>query len=76
LRSVASLEDEFEYLAQLEKMKSTWSKAVDYLTVLEAKQKKWAFAYTHQYFVAGMASTQRQESVNFQVKANLVNNSH
>jgi zinc finger SWIM domain-containing protein 3 len=57
---VASLEDEdeAEYLAQLEAMKASWRNAVDYLTVLEAKQKKWAFAYTHQYFVAGMASTQ------------------
>jgi hypothetical protein len=72
---VASLEDEAEYLAQLEAMKASWSNVVDYLTVLEAKQNKWAFAYTHQYFVAGMASTQRQESVNFQVKANLINNS-
>ena len=71
---VASLEDEAEYLAQLEAMKVRWCNAVHYLTILEAKQKKWAFAYTHQYFVAGMASTQRQESVNFQVKANLINN--
>jgi hypothetical protein len=48
---VASLEDEAEYLAQLEIMKASWGKAVNYLTLLEAKQNKWAFAYTHQYFV-------------------------
>jgi hypothetical protein len=55
---VASLEDEAEYLAQLEITIASWGKSVNYLTVLEAKQKKWAFAYTHQYFVAGIASTQ------------------
>jgi hypothetical protein len=39
------------------------------------KRKKWAFVYSHAHFVAGVASTQRQESVNYQVKCDLVANS-
>jgi hypothetical protein len=31
-------------------------------------QKKLAFAYTHSIFVAGVASTQRQESMNWRIK--------
>jgi hypothetical protein len=36
---------------------------------------KWAFVHTHSNFVAGVSSTQRQEQVNGQIKANLMSNS-
>lgn len=43
--------------------------------VHKANDTKWAFAHTHCHFVAGVSSTQRQEQVNGQIKANLMSNS-
>ena len=35
---------------------------------------QWAFAYTHNNFVAGVSSTQWQEMVNCQIKSALLSN--
>ena len=40
-----------------------------------SKEEKWAFAFTHDNFVAGISSTQGQEMINYQVKSGLLNNS-
>lgn len=56
-------------------MEERWEKARPYLNLLKLKQEKWAFAYTHRHFVAGISSTQRQEMVNYQVKCSLLSNS-
>ena len=41
----------------------------------QGKKTQWAFAYTHNYFVAGVSSSQRQEMVNCQIKSALMSNS-
>ena len=56
-------------------MKTHWPTAESYLNTLESKEEKWAFSFTPSSFVAGVASTQRQELMNFQVKASLLSNS-
>ena len=50
-------------------MERTWDLARDYLKILQSKQEKWAFAFTHSIFTAGVSSTQRQEMINHQVKS-------
>jgi len=72
---VGSIEELDVYNAEFRSLFEKWELCQDYLRVLEEKQRKWAFAYTHCNFVAGVASTQRQESVNFQVKSDLISNS-
>ena len=52
-----------------------YPEAADYLATLKAKEQKWAFSFTHEHFVAGVSSTQRQESINCQIKASLLSNS-
>jgi hypothetical protein len=69
---IASLEDEVDFEDEFQKLKEVWPAAAPYLEYLDSKKRKWAFAYTHAVFVAGVASTQRQESVNFQVKRHLI----
>lgn len=72
---VASIEDMSEYLSEFLAMEDKWVEAATYLGVLKAKQSKWAFAFTHSNFVAGVSSTQRQEMINYQVKSALMSNS-
>ena len=64
-----------EYQGKFKKLHETWPEAANCLSCLKAKQEKWAFAYTHAHFFAGIASTQRQEMINCQVKASLISNS-
>ena len=75
---IGSIEEMEEYLSEWEMLKGKWThKAItsDYIETLEAKQAKLAFAFTHCNFVAGISSTQRQESVNYQTKCDLITNS-
>ena len=73
---VSAIEDVEEYTNEWAALESNWPDAIGYLRrELKPKQKKWAFAYTHSQFVAGISSTQRQEQVNGQIKANLISNS-
>lgn len=72
---VASLESVEEFESEFRSMMVKWEQGCDYLEVLERKKEKWAFAYTHDHFVAGIASTQRQESINAQIKESLLSNS-
>ena len=69
IESIAEFEKEFAGLEE------QWHQARSYIPFLKSKKEKWAFAYTHQYFVAGISSTQRQEQVNCQIKSALVSNS-
>jgi hypothetical protein len=73
--SVGSIEDLEEYENRILSMEEAWPQAQSYLRVLRNKEQKWAFAYTHRYFVAGISSTQRQEQINCQIKTNLMSNS-
>ncbi|XP_078436358.1 protein FAR1-RELATED SEQUENCE 11-like [Wolffia australiana] len=72
---VGSIEEidvfEIEFLT----LKTKWQATESYLRALEAKKKQWAFAYTHNNFVAGVSSTQRQEMVNGQIKSALLSTS-
>ena len=75
---VGSLEDVDQYVIRWEQLKEEWAhspKTVAYMETLQDKQEKWAFAFTHNHFVAGISSTQRQESVNYQTKCDLISNS-
>jgi hypothetical protein len=72
---VGSIEDVEEYNKEFGQMEERWEQARPYLNLLKLKQEKWAFAYTHRHFVAGISSTQRQEMVNYQVKCSLLSNS-
>jgi hypothetical protein len=66
------------YVSEWQLLKEKWSEktaTVAYMETLQGKQHKWAFAFTHNFFVAGVSSTQRQESVSFQFKADLIANS-
>jgi len=75
---VGSIEEMDEYITEWELLKTKWSDkpaTVEYIDTLQAKQVKWAFAFTHCHFVAGISSTQRQESINYQTKADLISNS-
>ena len=72
---VASIEDMSEYETEFSAIEDKWVEAASYLSVLKAKQTKWAFAFTHSNFVAGVSSTQRQEMINYQVKSSLMSNS-
>jgi transposase-like protein len=67
---IESIEDVFEYRREFAGMVSKWPLAATYLAFLRSKEEKWAFAFTHRFFVAGIASTQRQEQVNCQIKSN------
>ena len=69
IESIAEFEKEFAGLEE------QWHQARWYIPFLKYKKEKWAFTYTHQYFVAGISSTQRQEQVNCQIKTALVSNS-
>ena len=73
--SVSSIEDLQEYNDQFTQLEESWPEASSYLHRLKLKQHKWAFAYTHDNFVAGVSSTQRQEMINSQVKSSLISNS-
>lgn len=70
LESTEDFEDQWEGLRSAQ----TNAKVIDYLDYLFEKKKKWIFAYTHCYFLAGISSTQRQESVNFSVKRDIIEN--
>ena len=72
---VASIENMEEYQGQFNKLHEAWPEADNYLSCVKAKQEKWAFVYTHVHFVAGIASTKRQEMENCQVEASLISNS-
>ena len=72
---ICKIEDVEIYDATFAEIEAKWSDASDYLAVLREKETKWASAYTHDVFVAGVASTQRQESVNHRIKALLMSNS-
>ena len=71
---VGAIEDMEEYHCEFNKLQSRWNIAGAYLNELKRKQEKWAFAYTHRHFVAGISSTQRQEMINYQVKCSLISN--
>ncbi|XP_078442232.1 protein FAR1-RELATED SEQUENCE 11-like [Wolffia australiana] len=71
---VGSIEDVDEFEMEFSTLKSKWQAVESYLRVLEGKKKQWAFAYTHNNFVAGVSSTQRQEMVNCQIKSTLLSN--
>ncbi|XP_078443052.1 protein FAR1-RELATED SEQUENCE 11-like [Wolffia australiana] len=72
---VGSIEDVDEFEMEFSTLKSKWQATESYLRVLEEKKKQWAFAYTHNNFVVGVSSTQRQEMVNCQIKSALLSNS-
>lgn len=72
---IGSIEEMDLYEQEFAKMELKWENAAHYLQLLKKKQDRWAFAFTHQYFVAGISSTQRQESINYQVKKSLLSNS-
>jgi zinc finger SWIM domain-containing protein 3 len=72
---VGSIEDVILYEREFALLKTKWPDCAHYLSTLQKKEKQWAFAYTHAHFVAGVASTQRQESINYQVKRDLISNS-
>ena len=71
---IGSIEDVAEFEMEFSTLKSKWQAAESYLQVLEEKKTQWAFAYTHNYFVAGVSSMQRQEMVNCQIKSALMSN--
>jgi zinc finger SWIM domain-containing protein 3 len=70
LESVADFEREYQEMCE---SMPDYEKAQGYLQGLLETKKKWAFCYTHSHFVAGVASTQRQESANYQVSINHTN---
>ena len=72
---VGSIEDIEEFENELSCPESKWEEASSYMPFLIAKKSKWAFAYTHQHFVAGISSTKKQEQVNCQIKSSLMSNS-
>jgi hypothetical protein len=72
---IGSIEELSRYCEQFEELSEKYPEAGDYLKILKSKDKKWAFAYTHEHFVAGVSSTQRQESINSQIKSSLLSNS-
>lgn len=72
---VSAIEDLEEYETEYSRMEHRWPSTVEYMKFHKAQDRKWAFAHTHSNFVAGVASTQRQEQVNGQIKANLMSNS-
>ncbi|XP_078438771.1 protein FAR1-RELATED SEQUENCE 11-like [Wolffia australiana] len=72
---VGSIEEIDVFEMEFSTLKTKWQAAESYLRALEAKKKQWAFAYTHNNFVAGVSSTQRQEMVNGQIKSALLSNS-
>ena len=75
---VGSIEEMPDFEREWALMKDKWiSKPLthSYIDVLYAKRAKWVFAITHTNFVAGISSTQRQESVNNQTKSGLITNS-
>ena len=74
-KRVSSIEDVDEFEMEYSTLKSKWVAARSYLRVLEGKKKMWAFAYTHNNFLAGVSSTQRQEMINYQIKSALISNS-
>lgn len=73
---IASIEDIVEYENEFAAMNARWPQAKTYLNILQSKQEKFAFAYTHCHFVAGVSSTQRQEMVNCQLISALMSNSN
>ena len=74
---ISSLEsiDEFQKFWEALKSMFSFESVHEYMSTLFVIREQWVFAYTHTHFVAGIASTQRQESANFQIKCNLVENS-
>lgn len=72
---VSSIEVLEEYEIEYRKMEQKWPSTIDYMKFHKAQDSKWAFAHTHSNFVAGVSSTQRQEQVNGEIKANLMSNS-
>ena len=72
---VSAIENLQEYEAEYGLMERKWPSTVSYMKFHKANDAKWAFAHTHSHFVAGVSSTQRQEQVNGQIKANLMSNS-
>ena len=72
---ITSIEDMEDYIPQFKEMETKWTESAHYLNILKSKQTKWAFAFTHSNFVAGVSSTQRQEMMNYQVEASLLCNS-
>ncbi|XP_078430673.1 protein FAR1-RELATED SEQUENCE 5-like [Wolffia australiana] len=72
---VGSIEEIDVFEMEFSTLKTKWQAAESYLRALEAKKKQWAFAYTHNNFVAGVSSTQRQEMVNGQIKSALLSTS-
>ncbi|XP_078445037.1 protein FAR1-RELATED SEQUENCE 11-like [Wolffia australiana] len=72
---VGSIEEIDVFEMEFSTLKTKWQAAESCLRALEAKKKQWAFAYTHNNFVAGVSSMQRQEMVNGQIKSALLSNS-
>jgi zinc finger SWIM domain-containing protein 3 len=74
---VSSYESEREFEQGWLQLQSKFrkDKILAYMNLLYSKKEKWVFAYTHRSFVAGISSTQREESINFQIKDDLVQNS-
>ena len=52
-----------QYEEEFAAMGSKWKMAEDYISVLKAKPTWWASAYIHGFFVSGVSSNQRQQSV-------------
>ncbi len=72
--SVEAIED-FERAWDALKAECCDSGIAEYLAFLYDKKEMWVYEYTHGVFTAGMASTQRQESMNNLIKQDLVENS-
>jgi zinc finger SWIM domain-containing protein 3 len=71
----ASLESINSFQSAMEVIITRWPQSQSYMQFLMRTKEKWAFAYTHRVFVAGVASTQRQESMNWRIKSQLIRSS-
>lgn len=72
---VGCIEDVEEFELEFSALETKWELAQSYIPFLKGKREKWAFAYSHQQFVAGISSTQRQEQVNCEIKKSLMSSS-
>jgi len=71
---VSEITSETFFEVALNQLLLTYECAKPYVSTLFLSKEKWAYAYTHQHFLAGISSTQRQESINFVVKNELIKN--
>jgi len=64
-----------EFEAEWSQLVSDWPQYTDHWKSLNTIKEQWCFAWTHEKFVAGIASTQKQESANANLKKDLLRGS-